>query len=123
LKYLPATPELECAHMLDIQAERGRGLNIHTAADAIEGVFEPYDDAAEPNPAPQGSEAAMPGTGSLPGGAPAGAGPTYAQVLDRMQKAKTTDVLDAEADLIRGIADKGQREELTAEYKRMRGAL
>jgi hypothetical protein len=40
-----------------------------------------------------------------------------------MQKAPDADLLDAEADLIRTIPLKAQREELTAEYKKLRGAF
>ena len=33
------------------------------------------------------------------------------------------DLLDAHADMIRSVADKGQRKELEAEYKRLRAGL
>ena len=39
LKYLPASPELEAAMILDVKAEHGQALNVQSAADAIEGVF------------------------------------------------------------------------------------
>lgn len=44
LKYMPFSPELEAAQILDARAEQGRGLTIESAADALEGVFEKLDE-------------------------------------------------------------------------------
>lgn len=52
------------------------------------------------------------------------AGPvTYAAVMEKMQSAKDTDLLDAAADLIRQVEDEGQQAELTAAYKSLRAKL
>jgi recombination protein RecT len=123
IKYLPATPELECAHMLDIQAERGRGLNIHTAADAIEGVFEPVDDQAPPNAAPPVSGNREAQDNESPVGQSGGAAPTYATVMHALHEASSPEALDAAADLIRSVPDKKHRDELTAAYKELRSPV
>lgn len=49
--------------------------------------------------------------------------PTFAQVAERLQKAKDRDILDADADLIRSVADAGQREELEMIYRKRQAEL
>lgn len=44
LKYLPYSPELEAALVLDNRGEQGRSFNVQTASDAIDGVFEHVPD-------------------------------------------------------------------------------
>lgn len=44
LKYMPYSPELEAAQILEVRAEHGRGLTLETAADALDGVFERIPD-------------------------------------------------------------------------------
>lgn len=51
LKYLPASPELEAAMMLDISAEHGQTMTVQGATDALEGNFTHVED-------PKGPEAA-----------------------------------------------------------------
>jgi recombination protein RecT len=58
LKYMPASPELEAAIILDAGAEQGRTLDVQGAADAIDGVF-----AVEP-------QSPGPGSPSSSGAAP-----------------------------------------------------
>lgn len=48
---------------------------------------------------------------------------TYAQVLDKMIKAKSLDVLDEAASLISGVADEAQRKELALKFDALRVEL
>lgn len=50
-------------------------------------------------------------------------GLTYAQVADKLQKARDVEILDAEADLIREVRDPQQQQELTALYRARREEL
>lgn len=50
LKYMPYSPELEAAQILDTRAEHGRGLTVEAAADALEGVFERLPEDQPPQP-------------------------------------------------------------------------
>ncbi len=58
LKYLPASPELEAAMMLDIAAERGKTMTVDSAAQAIDGTFTVDDSPAPPAPS-QNTEAGL----------------------------------------------------------------
>lgn len=108
LKYLPATPELEAAYMLDAGADRGQAMNLGRAADAIDGVFEQIpDDPTAPAPDP-GFVAVVSGDGI--------------KVLKALNEAKDRDTLDVAADLIK-TAPATEREELTRVYKERREAL
>lgn len=48
---------------------------------------------------------------------------TYAQVNEALQSAGDLDTLDIKADLIRRVADAGQREELSAIYRDLRAKM
>lgn len=50
-------------------------------------------------------------------------GLTYAQVADKLEKARDVEMLDADADLIREVPDAGQQEELNGIYHRRREEL
>lgn len=125
LKYMPASPELEAAISLADSAERGaQNLNIK---DAIEGNFLPTYDAengeqtggtvedinakiaaaksAKAAPAKSAADAAKPDAtnGAL----------SYAAVRAALEGAKTDDAKQLALDMIRSVADEGQRAELT----------
>ncbi|HEX7937029.1 MAG TPA: hypothetical protein VF573_28685 [Paraburkholderia sp.] len=57
------------------------------------------------------------------GAATVGPHVTFARVMDRLEKADSLDALDAAADLIRGVADEKQRDELEESYVAKRGRL
>jgi hypothetical protein len=75
---------------------------------------------AEKNAAASDSGKGNPQADESPSGQSDAAAPTFASVMQALNDAKHVDLLDAAADLIRGVADKKQRDELTAEYKKMR---
>lgn len=58
LKYLPTTPELEVAQLLDVRAERNQGLTLDAAVLALDGV----DDAGAPPATPAEADTAAGGT-------------------------------------------------------------
>lgn len=96
LKYLPASVELESAITAIYAAEAGR--QDITVKDAIEGTWVPViadgeADAQEPAARPsEGTNAT--GPADKPTQVPAGEGPTEADVLAMLDRAKNTDDLD-----------------------------
>ena len=72
LKYLPASPELEAAQILDVAAEQGQGMSVQAAADAIDGVFHVEHEESPGAGSPQGG-----GLATTSG--PEAGGPTNAQ--------------------------------------------
>lgn len=71
LKYMPYSPELEAAIVMDAAAERGIGTNVQNAQDALEGTFTiPADEQPSPSPAAAGGVTGAPvaGVSSPPGG-------------------------------------------------------
>lgn len=95
-KYLPKSAELQTAISLEDAAARGR--QDITVKDAIEGTWVPVvaegeADAQEPAARPsEGSNAA--GPADKPTQMPAGEGPTEADVLSMLDRAKSLDDLD-----------------------------
>jgi recombination protein RecT len=113
VKYMPASAELVAAIALNDAAEVGnQGL---TVKDAIEGTWAPAPDNT-PVPTPKDSP---PTSGKEPAPTPEPMGTlTYAQVADKLEKAKTSDALFTAADLIVAVPDAGQRSELTVLFKK-----
>lgn len=112
IKYMPASAELVAAMSLNDAAELG-SQNL-TVKDAIEGTWAPAAEEEAPTTQPATEK-----TASAPERAKSSmTAPTYAQVADKLQHAKTPEVLFEAADLIGEVSDPSQREELTAIYKR-----
>lgn len=95
LKYLPASTDLEAAMMLDIAAERGQGLTVNAAADAIDGVFAVDEESPAPGASKQSDVA------SDSSGAGAGGGPTQEQAFAMADQA----CKDKDWDLARSMLD------------------
>ena len=113
LKYLPSSPELETAIALNNAAEDGayQGLTIEGA---IGGNF-------ETPPAGNGAGNGASGhEGSDGGDTPSF---SYAQVAAAINEAKTTDALDLAVDMIRGVADEKQRDELSEIARKRRAEM
>jgi recombination protein RecT len=108
VKYMPASAELVAAIALNDAAEVG-SQNL-TVKDAIEGTWAPAYEAAgvaaeavakDVTQAPPQEMTAM----------------TYAEVADRLNKAKDSEALFTAADLINAVVDAKHRTELTKIYK------
>ena len=111
VKYMPASAELVAAIALNDAAEIGsQGL---TVKDAIEGTWAPAAEAAdrivsdEAKDVTAGSPPAQDMTGPL----------TYAEVADKLNKAKDSEALFTAADLIGAVVDPKHRAELSKIYK------
>jgi len=111
IKYMPASPELIAAIDLNDSAEIGE--QHLTVKDAIEGTFVPMPTEShdETPPPPVAADS----------GKNQDLGYSYAQVLDKMLKAKDSDALDEAADLISMVSDSGQQKELRSIYQKERG--
>lgn len=111
-KYLPVSVEVQQAVGLDEQTDAG----IPQRNDAlIEGEFMTLDDT--PAPEPETKTAAVKDkirnqSGPVADGVPVGDGPTYAQIAEQINTAKTQDDVDVAMDLANALDDAGQVEEL-----------
>jgi len=129
-KYLPLSIEFQTAAALDGMADAGKDQNIES--NTIDGEF-----TFVAEDAPYGQEVVDQETGEIEApasqptarraqpqqqaaGAPA---VTYAQALDAMLKAKTTDDLDTAASLIAAVPDEVQRIELGQKYDALRADM
>jgi recombination protein RecT len=100
-KYLPKSAELAIAVSLNDAAEEG-GQHL-AVKDAIEGTWAPIVGDDRPEHATNET--------------------TFAHVMDAINRAKSSDDLDAAADLIGEVADETQRAELGAAYKSKRESM
>lgn len=116
-KYLPLSIEFQTAAQLDGMADAGRDQNLENTIDGDFNIL--------PDDAPQ----ADPHTGEIPPPqieqqqAEIIEGPTYAQVLDGLIKAKNVDALDQAADLIASVQNEKHRKELGQKYDALRAEL
>lgn len=116
-KYLPLSIEFQTAAQLDGMADAGRDQNLENTIDGDFNIL--------PDDAPQ----ADPHTGKIPPPqieqqqAEIIEGPTYAQVLDGLIKAKNIDALDQAADLIASVQNEKHRKELGQKYDALRAEL
>ena len=114
LKYMPCSIEVANAIALSNAADSGRMANIEN------GIVIDMDGAPMQ---------ADPHTGEIPPPqieqqqAEIIEGPTYAQVLDGLLKAKNVDVLDQAADLIKSVKNEQHRKELGQKYDALRAEL
>lgn len=117
MKYMPQSIEVANAIAVANAADQGQGAVIE--GDYVT-VTDPVPDTP---PAPPAAPRTMDrDTGEIlqPDAGPA---VTYAQVLDGMLKAKTLADFDLAADLIKQVADEGQRKELGAKHDALRAEL
>lgn len=120
-KFLPVSIELATAATLDSQAAVGETQGAFE--DVLQGEYTVTADEGQ-----TGDDAGIDTTtGEITGGAGAPAdtheGPTFEKIAERLKSATDVDVLDADADLIRDIADPKQQEELQAIYRKSRAVL
>lgn len=106
-KYLPVSVELQRAVIVDETADRGEQHN----ADILDGAYTTTTDD-EP-------------TGELVDSDTGEVTPivTFANVMEQIQTAETTDALDVAADLLRSVQDEGQRAELDVAARKRRKEL
>jgi recombination protein RecT len=115
IKYMPASAELVSAMSLNEAAEKGN-QNL-TVKDAIEGTWVPAPDDDKAT-SPSVAENAASDSKQAAASEKAKIVLTYAVVAEKIEKAKTLEVLYEAADLIGEVADEKHRAELTAIYKR-----
>jgi recombination protein RecT len=100
LKYLPASAELEAAMMLSNAENVGQGLTL-------EGVLSPEGVVTYSDPSEEG------GNGDPAGSSDrlvTGIGPTYAEVREQIEKAKTREAVDTAESLVDTLPDQFHRE-------------
>lgn len=100
LKYMPASPELEAAIMLDAGSDSARTMTVESAADAIDGVF-----TVDESPAPQAPAHAEPGLASGPSAAGAGGPITPQDAFALADDACKRKDWDAARDLMRSCSE------------------
>lgn len=122
-KYLPVSIELATAATLDAKASVGETQGAFE--DVLQGEYTVATDDGQ-----QGDDTGIdPTTGEIPGGAgdppaePSRSALTADQVRERLAKSADVDMLDADADLIREIADPEQHAELAKLYRARRAEL
>ena len=116
----PPTPEVPEA-VTDLNAKIGARSKQPPAPKAAPKKAAP---AAEPPPPDVDAEqAAGLEQATQPPAADAAPRITYAEIMDRMQKAKSVDELDEGASLIESVPALDQRKELTAAYRELRAKL
>lgn len=123
-KFLPVSIELATASTLDAKAAGGETQGAFE--DVLHGEYTVATDD-QPDDGQPGVDTSTGeitgGAGSPPADEQAGSALTSDQVRERLTKATDVDILDADADLIREIADPEQQAELTALYRERRDVL
>ena len=114
VKYMPASAELVAAIALNDAAELGN-QNL-TVKDAIEGTWAPAEEASDR----AAGDAAKDVTGDKETGEIT---MTYAEVADKLNKAKNSEQLFTAADLISAVADAKHQDELRKIYKQREAEL
>lgn len=119
-KFLPVSIELATAATLDSKAAVGETQGAFE--DVLQGEYTVAADDGQ-----SGDETGIDTTtGEITGaGGPADPheGPTFEKIAERLKSATDVDVLDADADFIREIADPKQQDELQEMYRRSRAIL
>ena len=119
LKYMPSSIELANAVAVSNAAEEGKGVVLD--GDFVTVQETPADNLVDNE---TGEIRAASDARAKPEVSDAQAkGPTYAEVLDGLLKAKSVEIIDLAADLISSVADAGQRKELNAKYDALRAEL
>ena len=112
--------EIAADQQADTKPAASRTQSVKEKAQAKAAAAKPEAKPKQPEPQPEPQAQAQQGPGPQPGDENE---LTFAYVNDRLQKAKTIDMLDLDADLIKSVPGDELQQELTAIYWNLRARL